>query len=53
MTNTQIIAWNEDDEQSVKRAEQRKTILEDKGYVLIKTRQVNINKWHLTYERTV
>jgi hypothetical protein len=51
MKKNEKIVMDDRSLKSIKLAERRKTILENKGYTLIKTRQVGLEKFELTYKR--
>lgn len=44
------VEWDDDDIQSIERAEQEKAKLENDGYSLVDTVQLGLSKWRLIYE---
>lgn len=44
------IIYDNNDIESIKRAEKRKLMLENKGYRQIKTEQLSVDRWALIYK---
>lgn len=53
MKQKKIIMVDDNDEMSILHAERKKARLENTGYNLVSTEQLNFNKFILTYEKVM